>query len=222
MSKIIAESPTVTDWISSISSICGVFVAIIAAIFVYVQIRQTAKELRETAKQEAINSEARTRPYVYAEIVPGLWQEGTFDIKIKNTGQSFARNIVINLVEGYFAESPDDILTPKLKKVLQSGFELAPNSSIRLFFYVPEDAKASPSHPLGISSKGKLSIEYSGEINNTEKKYNEMFSFNLDDWSGAMPAAKEGAKRTSGNNKELTNIDYALRNIGTYLAEIIR
>lgn len=87
------SEPTIVDWISAAVSIFGVIVAIVAAFLVYRQIKQTSDQMQNTALEQALDSELRTRPYVYLELIPGLWGEGSFDLKIKNSGKTFAREV---------------------------------------------------------------------------------------------------------------------------------
>lgn len=220
------NQPSVTDWISAISTASGVLVAIIAALLVFIQIRQTTKQMRATSKQLAEDSESTTRPYVFAELVPGMWGDGAFDLKIKNTGKTYARNIALELIEGGFYENENDLITENLKKFMSLPFELAPNSSIRIFFYVPKDKRATPQINSGILPSGKLQLTYEYITDNqSEKKiYQDFLKFDLSILASVMPAPRTGGTRGSGKSheKSLANINNAIRQATQYIAEINR
>ena len=57
---------------------------------------EAARLANEQAKQDSI---AQTRPYVDAEIVPGLAGIGAWDLKVRNTGKSPARGLLLDLDE---------------------------------------------------------------------------------------------------------------------------
>ena len=55
--------------------------------------KETLEAQREAYEQSRKDSIAQTRPYISATIVPGLQGMGIYDLLIKNSGKSAARNL---------------------------------------------------------------------------------------------------------------------------------
>lgn len=118
-----------------------------------------------TLKQTKIDSIAQSRPYVYASVVPGLAGEGMYDLVLKNTGQSIARNISITCPD--MPEAPDDI-AEAIADLFGRKFDLPPQASIRVYWRMELTEGAiwsdGSKDPAGMPSDATLIVEYTGDI----------------------------------------------------------
>ena len=55
--------------------------------------RTSADAARTANEQAKLDSIEQTRPYVYVEVVPGLAGSRSWDVRIRNSGRSAARNL---------------------------------------------------------------------------------------------------------------------------------
>ena len=137
---------TVTDWITAVSS--GIYtlltaLLVVAAFYAWRTARaalaesQTASIAATKAAEAAIASNqqaqsdslARSRPYIFLEVVPGLLGPGTFDLKISNRGQSAAFDLTLNTTS-YPLKS--DEIVDSLRELFTTPRTVPPSSTLRV------------------------------------------------------------------------------------------
>lgn len=87
-----------------------------------------AEAAREANEQYRRDSRERTRPYVFVELLPSLTGPANWDLRIANSGQTSARNLVLD--SNAWPESPDDITT-SLQGLFRTPRTLPPGCQIR-------------------------------------------------------------------------------------------
>lgn len=213
------------EWVSAIATCVGSVAAGGALWFAYSQIRLTARQMRESAAQEARDSEARTRPYVSVEIVPGLAGPGSMDIVFANHGRTTARNVRVSLVgDDFRAQSEEDEIGPALGRMFANRFELAPGARRRVFWQIPANDDESRSQ-FGTPLIGVVAVSYAWKPDGaeTERRYADEFRYDLTEYPKLIPVPYSGpnASGTSADAHE-RNVVHALRAIARNVAENTR
>ncbi|WP_426624289.1 hypothetical protein ACPPVW_17250 [Leifsonia sp. McL0607] len=213
-------------WIEAVATAVGVLVAILAIVFAYAQIRQTATQMRLASAREAQDSEEQTRPYIGVDLVPGLGGPPSFDLVIENFGRATARDLKISLVDDSFqAQSAADEIGPALGRLFESGFDLAPGARRRIFWRLPSSEDASPPGDFGAPIAGEITTTYTWQAGDDRGKraYEDRLRYDLTEYPKLTPAPAKGAT-TSGQNIEAQakNAVHALRAIAEHVAEIRR
>ena len=193
----------------------------------YVQIRLTTKQLRESAKAQAEDSEARTRPYVTMDIVPGLTGRSAFDAVIENKGASTARDIQISLVGAEFgAQSEHDEVGPGLARLFEQPFDLAPGGRRRVIWRLADRETSVPRGDMGAPIAGTVRAEYTWQPTHRDTNlYFDELRYDLSLWPLLTPAPSTGAKAESSSKSEkiqLRDIEHALRAIAHHTGEQLR
>lgn len=127
-----------------------------------------ARAAISTLRQMKKDSIAQSRPYVYAQLVPGLGGVGTWDLIIKNAGQSAARNVTATVSE--WPEQKDFIIDA-LSTMFSTPQTLPPGTHLRTFWYMraqeggyledPETGDKFNSH--GLPDRTKVFLSYEDE-----------------------------------------------------------
>ena len=174
----------------------------------------------KTLKQSKVDSIAQSRPYVYTSVVPGLSGEATFDLVVKNTGQSMARGITMTCFD--VPDEPDDIAKALLAQLAQP-MDLPPQASIRVFWRLglPENATWSDgsTEPVGMPKIAHLNVRYTGDIE-PGAVYNDSQAvdtrvYELAPVPSSGPEAKGGATPHEKNHhKMLGLIAQSIRELG--------
>lgn len=164
---------------------------------------------RRAAEQAERDSRAATRPYVYAQVVPGLFGPGSWDLVLRNTGRSPARALTLS------TDWPDDLdeISGPLKQFCEEPRDLPPNASLR----VTRRASFGQGPWLGQREKATVSVRYSDDQGASHSD-----SYLCDTAMGsAMPAPSKGP-RAAGKDNELKNIEKALRTLNQHVGELRR
>lgn len=170
---------------------------------------------KSAAQQTKRDSQAATRPYLYARIVPGLTGIGGWDLEIRNVGRSAARGLVIDALW----PNPGDDLTTELRHFLTRPQDLPPGCSVRLlwrltgnfddgstFAGMPEETQVSLCYRSDDAALGDLTDSYA-----------------LDATGGRVfPAPQQGATSSSSEAQTLKNINLALRALNVHVGELRR
>jgi len=191
-------------------------VACVAIALTLVQVRATAKELRENARREANDSEERTRPYLSVDVVPSLAGVPAVDVVLVNSGRTAARDVRLEVVGAPFEERfAGDQITPAMGRAFASGFDIAPASRRRYYWHFPATPTASPSGEMGAPAVGEILLRYQWrpEGDAAIRHYEERYSYNLADLLRLTPVPFSGSRADTGSNRFERNVEHALRAI---------
>jgi hypothetical protein len=223
-----AEAPAdlIPSWIEAIATLVGVVVALAAIAFTVVQLRLASRQMRETARQEAQNSEAQTRPYVGIDIVPGIAGAGSMDMVIENHGRTTARNIRVSLAGDTFrAQSDGDVIGEALGRLFATGFDLAPGARRRVLWQIPADENSTPRGHMGtpISAGIAFVYEWAPGDDRPVRNYSDSILYDLTEYPKLIPMPSTGST-TQGASTEAQNKNllHALRAVAANVAEIRR
>lgn len=153
---------------------------------------------RTTLKQMRDDSARQTRPYVYAVLVPGLWGAGTWDLDLRNTGQSAARRLTADFT-GW--PSKDDLITDGLRSLFGEEQTLPPGVSVRTMWRTTTDPGGTAVGPLsdavnGIPNAATITFKYCGEDPN-EPEYQDTYTLDPDIIAPITPMASQGPEPSS-------------------------
>lgn len=169
--------------------------------------------LREQAVREG-------RPYVVAEVVPGLQGGGFSDLVVANTGRTIAHDVTID-VGPLTKRTDDDHISDALHTFLSTPRSLAPGSRRRVMWRMEpsEHLAEAGADRSGISGK----IEYSDADGN---EYVEDYDLSVDTLHDATPLPTQGPTVNSPSltktDTELANISRAIRTLNTHVGELRR
>lgn len=215
-------------WISAIAAAAGVLVAGAAIVFAAVQVRQTARQMRRTAAASAQDSEDRTRPYVAADIVPGLHGPPVFDIVVMNHGRTAARNVTLDLEGGFGPQCEGDEIGPALGRMFASGFDLAPGARRRVIWRAGRDEATGRSEPHGAPVTGLVQLNYQWDPGDERpvRSYSEQMSYDLTEYPKLTPSPTRGTTHGSRGSRDTIlvaqNTVEALGAIAQHVGEIRR
>lgn len=185
-------------WVTALATVGLVLGAVVAW--------RTAKK---TLDQMKADSTAEARPYVHAWIVPSIGGRQAWDLLIKNTGRTSARNLRVTVSEW----PPVDALTAELRKLFDAGHTLPPQSTLRTYWYLgPRDQDGSTGST-GFDIPANLTVQYQG------LEEGEIYSdtFRLDATIvGMTPSGASGVNLKAGSSqtdKKLNEIVIALNNM---------
>lgn len=161
---------------------------------------KAAQEANDQARRDSI---AQTRPYVYAEVVPGLSGTTTYDLKITNTGLSAARNLTLGFEPQDAQGNASDDIVQALDRFFQAPRMLPPGSSIRTWWRIisvhnegkPDERRAV----WGMPEAGVLTVRYTSKDPYVE--HEDQFEVMLDERAPLWPVPEGGLntpKRGSG------------------------
>ncbi|MGO4104704.1 hypothetical protein AB4Y63_12180 [Leifsonia sp. YAF41] len=228
MWMIATETPAdlVPSWIEAIATLVGVIVALAAIVFTVVQLRLTSRQMRETAIQEAQNSEAQTRPYIGIDIVPGIAGAGSIDIIIENHGRTTARNIRVSLVGDTFrAQSDGDVIGEALGRLFATSFDLAPGARRRVFWQIPADENSSPRGHMGTPVAAGIAFVYDWAPGDDRpvRNYADSIQYDLTEYPKLIPLPSTGSTAQGASPEtQSKNLLHTLRAIAANVAEIRR
>ena len=123
-----------TAWSSLATAVGTVALAILAVCAWHVARGALEASRRASAAAEAANEQARrdsieqTRPYVFAEVIPGLAGTGSYDVRLSNKGRSSARNLTLEFDQ--WPDEPDDV-AETVQTLFSTPRTLPPGSSVR-------------------------------------------------------------------------------------------
>lgn len=219
-------SALLPTWIEAVATVFGVLVAVVAIVFTYKQIRQTAQQMRGASAREAQDSEDRTRPHVGVDVVPGLAGAPSFDLVIENHGKTTARHVRLNLVDDELrAQSESDQIGPALARLFGIGFDLAPGARRRVFWRLPDDGNASPRGDRGAPVAAEIAVTYHWAPGDDRgvREYKDRIRYDLTEYAKLTPQPTKGATSNGSSTEALgKNAVHALRAIAEHVAEIRR
>lgn len=211
-----------TDVTQAVCSIIGTVAVMVTLIFTWRQIKLAAQQILQASQQAKQESEDRNRPYVSAQVVPSLAGMGAWDLQIRNTGGTTAKEIKIRLVKGEYIKgknSKDHEICKRIVKSINTSFDLQPNTRLRIYwsFYSPETEKVEVGAPL----QGIIEITYHWHDDSIDKPYQERIPYDCK--TLLIPASGTGTKRKGEDSKTvLINIEHALRSISSNIGELNR
>lgn len=165
--------------------------------------------LREQAERER-------RPYIVADLVPGLHGAGSTDLVIANVGRSLAREVLIEI--GPLAKhNNNDHISDALDKYLTTPKILVPGARHRVMW-----------HHVGNADSGRLDAGVVGSVSaritytdDGGTEYTETYELDIATMTAVSPVPTDGPRR-SGNDNELADIDHALRALAGHVGELRR
>ncbi|MFJ2517536.1 hypothetical protein ACIOWF_01090 [Cellulosimicrobium cellulans] len=199
--------PTWADVLAAVAAILSAVVALVAINIARGQLRG----LREQMEREA-------RPYVTAQVVPGLHGSGSWDLVVENLGKSMAHGLKVDVGTIQKRDAKDYIAEP-LQRFLESELTLVPGARIRVMW----SSDFQGSSPAGIQDSRTATLTYWGEADPSRrgKPFIEVYPIYDSTAGHGMPTHNEGA-RASGTDKDLRNIDSALRALNAHVGELRR
>lgn len=201
-------STNATNWTDVWATVASVVTApatvglVIGAYFAWKTAKKTLNQMEEDSK-------AQSRPYVHAWIVPSIGGGQAWDLLVKNTGKSTAKNLKLSVDEW----PEDDALTEALRTFFEAGQSLPPNSTIRTYWYLGEREQEGSTGSTGFDVATRIYLNYEGL--EPSDKFSE--SFVLDTRSvGMTPVGASGVdlvRPYSKTEKKLSEIVTALNNM---------
>lgn len=203
------NDPLWTDQLSAWSSVAtGIFSAIVALIALFAwrtaratlhATRDAAVAARESNEQAKIDSIEQTRPYVYAEVVPGLHGVGMWDLRIANVGKSAARDLTLGYDE--WPEVPDDV-GRALRTFFETPRTLPPGCSIRAIWRLTSGTGtfSDGSTEAGLGTGGHLRVSYTS-ADPSQPIYADTFDVMIDN-AGMWPVSESGPEPTGLKDPE--------------------
>lgn len=142
-----------------------------------------ARAAIKTLRQMERDSIAQSRPYVYAQVVPGLAGPRTWDLIVKNAGQSAARNLTAKLSSW---PKDDDFITEPLRTMFTTPQTLPPGTQVRTFWHMkaqqggqltdPKTGARSSSH--GFGDQVRITLSYQDD-NQPTRTYLDEYDLNM-------------------------------------------
>ena len=159
----------------------------------------------------------RSKPYVYAQPVPGLWGGGSADLRVVNHGQSLARDVRIEFKDFDWSDLGEDHVLKALDKgVRGKKVDLPPGAALRFMWrHISKEGVR-----YGMPDEQWVDIRY---VDVRGKCHSEKYLIsNL--MAKAMPTPIQGAERTSGEKevREIANISLAIRALNNHVGELRR
>lgn len=156
------------------------------------------------------------RPYVAAEVVPGLHGAGHWDLILRNYGRSVARSVVASC-DSLQVRDSDDYISAPLMTFLATPRTLAPGARVRVMWRM--EGQTVGDHPeAGAPGKASVTLRYSDD---TGEVYPDVYDFDTEALGAIAPVPTEGPSAT-GSGKELANVERALRTLNIHVGELRR
>jgi len=175
------------------------------AVWAGVNAKKTLDASREANEQARVDSIAQTRPYVYAEVVPGLSGTTTYDLKITNTGRSAARNLTLSFEPQDDQSNTADDIVQALERFFKAPRVLPPGSSIRTWWRIinvdndgkPDERRSTS----GMPEAGVLTVRYTSEDPYAE--HEDQFEVMLDERAPLWPVPEDGLNTPERNDADV-------------------
>ncbi|MEV7661804.1 hypothetical protein [Paenarthrobacter sp. NPDC089316] len=221
----IAQSAADAAWLAAYAAALTALLSLgllVGAFLAWNVARETLKQARAAHKQVQQDSIEQTRPYVYAQVVPGLAGIGTWDLLVTNTGRSSARNLT--MVSDRWPEK-DDVVTKGLKTLFSTARSLPPGARLRVFWRVglrsPEarfgdgtrDAK-------GMTGAAMVTLSYTSD-DPTSPQYHDSYAIDPEGM-GQPPAPYRGIDVSSGLEAAQQDLHKMLAAIAENIGELRR
>lgn len=157
------------------------------------------------------------RPYVVADIVPGLHGAGSWDLTLHSTGRSAARRVrIMTEPSSWEPRNSSDHITARLLEYLDRQRDLPPDARQRVMW----SYSRSDDQEAGGPAVATVTVKYEGD---DAKPYSESFAFDTDALAAVSPVPTEGPRvGSSEKGHELRNIDRAIRTLAQHVGELRR
>lgn len=190
----VAESAALAAWWSAAGSLATALLTLGLLIGAYAAWR-TAKaslnQARDAQLQIKLDSIEQTRPYVFAQIVPGLGGPGAWDLLIRNSGRSAAVDLTIQTED--WPEADDKIVT-ELRKMFLTKQTIPPEVSLRSFWRIDavSGSARSDGGPAvdGMPKTAALTLRYASQ-DRSSPHYSDTYLISIET-IGLTPAASTG------------------------------
>lgn len=172
------------------------------------------------------DSHDRTRPYVYLELVPGLWGSAAVDLVVANFGESMAYDVRLEFNDVDWdapltKDEPDEV-RPYVRKGLDGKSMFIPPHGRRRFAW---QQQTDENHPrMGMPHECSITVTYAGPASGTRpaETYGEEYTLTTETHS-AVPTPQRGLHRDGKTlQTELHNIDSVLRQLNVHVGELRR
>ena len=144
---------------------------------------EAARVANEQARRDSIE---QTRPYVFAEVLPGLAGATTWDLRVTNSGQSAARKLRLDYDS--WPESLDDVATA-IREMFGTPRTLPPRCSIRVMWRL-EGNFSDGTKESGLGRDGRITVDYTSD-DPEAPHYLDGFDVMIDK-SGLWPVGESG------------------------------
>ncbi len=191
----------------------GTCVTAVATLGLWIVAWRTLGGARDQLRLLQEQTKAEARPYVVLEVVPGFHPPPAMDLVVRNTGRSMARDLVLES-DGWEARGDSDRISPRLQDFMKTPRLLAPGSRLRVMWSSARDESVA-----GAPQRMAVTAVYKDDVGVV---YRDSYSFDLEDLLAASPAPSTGPRATDGSNKELRNINHAIRSLSSHVAEMRR
>lgn len=214
---------TTADWVAAISTAATALFTLVLVVAALWSLRAALKTLEasRTANEQAErDSIERTRPYVFVEVIPGLAGLASYDLVIRNTGQSAARGVILQFDP--WPEKIDDI-AEKVRTLMETPRDLPPGSSLRVVWHFGtsegemfDDGTTEAGMPLA----GSITVQYdSDELK--RGTYTEIYPFDVNT-AGPWPAPTTGPEPQGLRDKRDRLFYKALQALTHHVGELRR
>lgn len=208
----VAMDDTDLLWATAIGSVAtALFTA-----FLWLVAWRTLSGARKQLSLLRAQAEREGRPYVTADVVPGLHGAGNWDLIVANTGRTAARDITFDF-DDWAPKDSEDHITSSLLAYLRASHVLVPNARHRLHWRMNPDPQFGTTEA-GADPSSRLTIKYADDQG---QKYTDAFSFDVDLLGAASPVPTEGPKAI-GKDKDLARINQAIRTLSVHVGELRR
>lgn len=202
-----------TDTLAWVTAVGSVLTALVTIGLWWVAARTLggAKDQLQLLQEQV---KADSRPYVVVEAVPGLHPAPAWDLVVRNVGRSMARDLRLT-PDSWESRGEGDYITGALQTFLATPRFLAPGARLRVMWRY----EGTPSNPeAGAPARVKMGVEYADDSGTV---FREEYEISLDELSAITPVPSEGPRAT-GSDKELQNIEKAVRALNVQVGELRR
>ena len=161
---------------------------------------------KKTLDQMKSDSAAQARPYVHAQIVPSIGGPRAWDLIIKNTGNSAARNLRATASTW----PANDKVTDDLRTVFNRERILPPGSTIRQYWYV---GTRRAGENTGFDIGTELTLTYTDSEG--KKEFSDTFHLDIHEFK-MTPMGGSGVEPAEGfttSEEKLSEVVAALNNM---------
>lgn len=203
------EQPDVVMAWAAIATATLTLGLLVVAIFAFRAAKGSWKAATEANRQMERDSREQSRPYVTAQILPGLAGITTWDLKITNTGRTAARHLTMDYDQwptknegGGEALETWDSLSRGLHTMFTTPRTLAPGASLRVMWLLdrgPDEDIERSDPPKGLGKTGVISLSYRSD-DPKAGTYNDSFEVMIEN-SGSWPVPEDGPNPPEGLGK---------------------
>lgn len=201
--------PSVTDWMTAIGTVAtavATFGLVVVAAVTFGGARRQLRLLREQLDRES-------RPYVFADVVPGLHGAGNWDLIITNLGKSTAYGVQVRATVE--PQDADDHIAGPLNDYLNEARVLVPGARHRVMWRMEAEGRHRAA---GAAARTEAALVYTDAGG---ARFSEDYVWDVDVLGAASPVPTEGPRSTSAN-AELGNIERAIRSLSVHVGELRR